>query len=879
MSKPSERSSDQRLGDFSLELFRFPQLEERMDLFQTASFRKLSERQRMEKVHCFLLELIQKTPAPCFLLRAVNEFISCVNDRKCLEGYSFSKFELWLNVFSGLSFEDNYFVRAKIMGRYVPRESYQSLFPIGMGKKYLGSHYVTAHSSPDLDTTVASFWGWVDSFSAKVSEGLHVWNVPGGPPEAQVEIQFLFYNFLGAQCFEHFAKTRTSLALSAVDFLTREGVVQRTVQESIQALDYEAKQRAVILVDEEGNYLADWRQLDVEGVRKVTTLLSACIRWFSSYFQRHLTALFTQPIITKKSVSEWVVEIFSLPFEGSEPVKSFTEKQKSHVEACLIKVLGISQGWKVSFYEFWKSIERLPLSEFTVFRQALEALPCSSLFDDTGKLIEDRFCIFSHLEKIMISLEEAIQSLRIYFDHLGTALTIKKEVFGYPVQVVSSRAEVEEIRSKIGSFSYITVATSDVEGKMFALGIIPSAEIFKPILGTVSLRDFCNREETKIPPYFEVISVVDHHKSSLNTFAAATVLIGDSQSANSLVAEKAFDINDLYGVSGCSFSDVERQTSQLQIDLSETSHCRLLKRLLQKRLIHARKESYFVDPLREYLEYLHYLYAILDDTDLLSKVSYRDVLCVASLINRLKTIQLKKETEVISLDDLPRGEAFASLAAKRILQNEEMYSLYKKIYDLKELAFEKALRLCISGEPSSVFADTKVQNGCCRVGQTKLFSKNFSFYSAHASKIRSLWYLEAKTFYEERRDCDLHMHMMSTVPGAQEMYTDHKDGYSHQDELWFWVPMEEQAIGHLKTFLNAFKNSPQIMNTQIEVEFLGENSEELEQIFAESFLPTLKKETEKEMKASVPVAVLRYKAGLLNSRKAMISPYLPKSLN
>ena len=94
------------------------------------------------------------------------------------------------------------------MGRYIPRESYQSLFPIGMGKKYVGSHYVTAHSSPDLDTTVASFWGWVDAFAARVGQGLHIWNVPGGAPESQVEVQFLFNQLLGAQCFEHFAKTR-----------------------------------------------------------------------------------------------------------------------------------------------------------------------------------------------------------------------------------------------------------------------------------------------------------------------------------------------------------------------------------------------------------------------------------------------------------------------------------------------------------------------------------------------------------------------------------------------------------------------------------------------------------------------------------------------
>jgi len=79
------------------------------------------------------------------------------------------------------------------------------MFPIGMGKRYAGSHYVTAHSSPDLDTTVASFWGWIDAFGARVSEGLHLWNVPGGMPSSHIEMGMLFFLFL-APTFYTFSK-------------------------------------------------------------------------------------------------------------------------------------------------------------------------------------------------------------------------------------------------------------------------------------------------------------------------------------------------------------------------------------------------------------------------------------------------------------------------------------------------------------------------------------------------------------------------------------------------------------------------------------------------------------------------------------------------
>ena len=43
------------------------------------------------------------------------------------------------------------------------------------------------------------------------------------------------------------------------------------------------------------------------------------------------------------------------------------------------------------------------------------------------------------------------------------------------------------------------------------------------------------------------------------------------------------------------------------------------------------------------------------------------------------------------------------------------------------------------------------------------------------------------------------------------------------------------AIEHFKNFLSAFQTSPQVENNPMEVEFLGENAKELQQIFKESF--------------------------------------------
>lgn len=116
--------------------------------------------------------------------------------------------------------------------------------------------------------------------------------------------------------------------------------------------------------------------------------------------------------------------------------------------------------------------------------------------------------------------------------------------------------------------------------------------------------------------------------------------------------------------------------------------------------------------------------------------------------------------------------------------------------------------------------------------------------------------------------------MISTIAGAEDLYAGTEGNYKHQDELWIWIPFTEQSIEHLKVFLNAFRSSPQIQKNAISVEFFGEKAKEYEQIFTESFSEVPKKII--TGKGMLPIAVLKYKAGLINSRKAMISPYLPK---
>lgn len=869
----SQSEKGQYLGDYVISSQKFENLAKYFREFHTSAFKHANDKQKNEKINRLLYELIAKTQPPCFLLPAVLDYIEQINALKIVEAYAFLHFELWLNQFSHLSWEENFEIRAKISGKIVPRDAYQTLFPIGMGKTYPGPHFVTAHSSPDLDTTVASFWGWMDAFAARVAEGMHIWNVPGGPPSGHIEMGLLFNQIFGEGIFNALTKTRISLSLSGIELMTQKGFVRKQTHETTMMIDHEKMQDAIVIVDDKGHYLGDWRNFDLESVRQVIILLNNCLRWFESHLHAKLISLFAKEKLSLKDLSSFIREIFQIKLKDCEPAQAFTEKQRDHFQKYLTKVLKVEKGLDASLEEFAKALKGLSLFEFQRFVDLVESLPKSSLFDKkTGLLIENRPQIFHTLEKLIKALDDAIQSVRSFVERLEIALSIKTHVFDYVPKYISFRADVDEIKSKM-NYSYLSVVSADEEGKLIPWGIIRAEDLHRYPLGTVSLRDFCNREETKIPTFLEVISVMDHHKSNLQTTSTPLAIIADSQSTNVLCAELAFAINDNYGTAGMNKEQVERQIAALTKDLAPSQHKRLMQRLLQKQLVIQEKKSFSIDPRREFIEYLHFFYGILDDTDLLTKVSQRDIECVARLINRLKTIMLQEEVEVISLDDISHGPDFAQKAAERILKNRDVFSLYRKIYLAKEKALDESIVLAAKGRPCSFFADTKEQNGCCRVGQTKLFSRNYPVLSKHLDALRKSWYKNVCDFYHERPEVDLHLQMISTIASAEDLFTGKQEEHKHADELWIWIPFTDQAIEHLKEFLNAFSSSPQIRNNKLSVELYGDKAKRYEQIFEESFLPVVKKSF--PGKGMLPIAVLKYKAGTINSRKAMISPYLP----
>lgn len=858
------------LGDFEIKKGGFAQLDSLFKQFETKEFQGLVDRKRSEKINRTLLECIRKEPEPCFLLPHVLEFVEKVDREKLLHHYTFTSFEIWLNQYSGLSFEENYHIRAKIAGKWVERSDYQVLFPIGMGKIYEGTHFVTAHKSPDLDTTIASFWGWLDAFAARVGDGLHVWNLPGGPPPSQIEIEWIFRDLFGPGVFTHLPQTRTVLNLSGNDLMSQKGLLRKTPDESLASIDHDRERNAVVVVDRNGFYLGDWRHFDVESVQHVIILLSSCLRWFENHLHLQLISLFAKDPLHFDEIEPLLKKLFGLHLQDCEPAKEFTAKQKSQVTDFLVHVLGLKKGSSCTFEELGTYLAALGEVPFDGIDQLIQRMRKEKLFDAKGLLIEQRPRIFHFLEMTVKTLHEAIYKIRGRLERLDIALKTKTEVFGHQPTYVTVRADVEEIKGKMANHTYLTVTYPD-HGHFYPVGIIHASDLRKSTLGTVSLRDFCNRDEMGIPAYLEVISVIDHHKSALNTFSAPMAIIADAQSSNSLVADRAFEINNRYSLLGQTESEIAKEIQTVQGEKTPESR-RILMRLLQRRQAGEMKGHFFIHPDREYIEYLHFLYAILDDTDLLSKVSFIDIEIVVQLLNRLKSLSLHRETEIINLDDLPRDKNFPKKAAQRILQNEDMYSLYRRVYAYREKEIGHNLELAAKGEPSNLFADTKEQNGCNRIGQTKLFSNNLELFDKKAQEIRRVWVAKAQEVFKKNSDIDLHIHMISTIVSADEVYQNTQGKYKHQDEMWIWINGNDASVEHLKRFLTSFQNSPGLKNNPMDVEFLGANGDMLSQIFRETFADIPQKMS---LGAKIPIAILRYNAGTLNSRKAMVSPFLP----
>lgn len=851
----------------------FPAIEDKVKAFRASSFLALPIHERYKKINQTLCELIQKAPQPCFLLHAVIHFFDLINQEKCLfDKLDMAGFEFWLNQFSHATIEENYLIRAKIVGKHIPRQDYQAFFPVGMGKSYFGTHFVSAHLSPDVDTMIASFSGWQDAFAARVGSGVHLWCLPGGAPNSPVTS--IFRKLFGQNIFRSLAREKKELNLTAMDLMTRKCFSKDKGSTLVGAIEHGLSENAVILVSREEHYLADWRISDVEPVGQITILFKACLHWFENNFHANIISLFAKKDLSTRDLPDFYASIFGVRICDAAPARDFNEKQKKLLDDFFFKVLDNKFGFQGTFGDLNKALDHLSLRGMLSLQRKVEDLPASPIFDSAGSLKENRPEIFNYLKELIRHLDEAIFEARVYVERLDVVCSIKQKVLGRSSTYLTLSSDVDEIREKMENHDFLTVVTHDGDNVLFPLGVVRAKDLRENGLGTVSWRDFSNFEEVRMAPYLEVISVVDHHKSALKTPSVSTMIVGDAQSCNVIIAEQTFLLNDRYSLGGMNKEQIEKQIQEISTSPTTLNGTRILQRLLQRRIASEASSSYFIHPSREFSEYLFFLHAILDDTDLLSKVSFRDLACVVQLLNRLKSLSNAREVEVISLDDIPVDSKYLKAAAQRILQQPDMYSLYSKIYELREAEIESDLAAFLQNKTENLFIDTKEQNGCARIGQVKLFSSNIPFFLQHAGEIRKKWAEKAALVNKEKPEIDLCLQMISTIASAAEMYKNQRDAYSHQDELWFWIPLARQGYLHLTDFLAGFQQAIKDFQDTLSLEFIGATTPELIKIFDFYFPNTPKKHSSPQ--ENNLVTILRFKPGSLNSRKAMISPYLPR---
>lgn len=840
----------------------------------TNRFRALPLRRRFRAVNELACTLINETPSPTFLLPALLDFCDQVNATDALqETYTPNSFEFWLNHFSGLVEEKQREIRGKIVGKIVPRDEYQTVFPIGMNKKYQGTHFVAAHLSPDVDTTVASFWSWMDAFSIRVSVGSHQWFLPGGAPDAP--LTSMMEQRLGRALFSLLPNVGKSLQLSAADLLTQKNLYKELGSTLITTIDHGSKEgegKAILLVDEQGHYLGEWHSSDVGLVRQVVVLFKMILHWFEHFTHAEMIRLFAKEHLSTSDVPALHAKLFSSSIEQLPPTLDFTQEQQELLDQFFQIILEIPQGIKGTLSQVGDALIQRSLPLLKDFERKIDLLKQAPLFGSQGQLVADRSEVLLYLQGVVDDLDRVIKSIIAWMERLDLMIEIKHKVLKEAPHTVLLSSDLDEIRSKIGYRDFITILIPEEKGKNFPVGIIRAYDLKSTGLGTVSFRDFSNFDEIKMSHAIDLISVVDHHKSSVKTLSVPTALVGDVQSCNVLLAEQSFLINDRYSTGGLSAEEIDRLLSKATT--TEPLGMRIYQRLLQKRLAARNRPPYFVDATREFNEYFFFLHAILDDTDLLTKVSARDIDCVVQLFNRLASLALRDEVEVISLDHLARDASFPKRGSQEIVQNSQFYEFYAHLYRIKEKIAEQNLIWCAEGNNSNIFLDTKEQNQCARVGQTKLFSVNFPSFLARRELIQMRWKKMAESFSEEHPAVDLHLHMVSTIASAEEMYQGKPATHRHQDELWVWIPSSPVALRHLANFLSRFYENGKNVLSPLHIRLPSEGILSDRSVF-ERALPELRRE-QIDTDASRTIAVIYVPPGSINSRKSMITPFIPK---
>ena len=853
--------------EFNEQLFSKKAYEE----ISSLEFLKLSAFQKHRKIAAILVREIDEYESPCFLLPHILSFIREVR-KNAYPTFTFDSFEFQLIHFEGLSEKRLYEICGKIMGRYIPRSEYQSFFPIGANKKYKGPNISVSHLSADVDTCVASHICFMDAFAARVGTSCHYWRVPGGAPKENADIDFIFHRPYGEDIFSILSKTENEIEVSCLDLVTQTNVIFKKRTDLSYGGDHERSQKAILVVNEEGQYLADWRYMDVDSVRSICSWLMSMLRDYETEFHIGLIELFSKKKLTRDLLRKFIQKMFNRRLNDCKIAKEFTDLQRINLHRFFLLVLDISNGYSSTILEFFDS--RKGTTEFSILKQKILDLSEGPLFDEKDNVVEDRSQIFQALEKIFSYQTMIFQKFFNYLDTLDVALQVKKDVLGFLPSPISHMSNVEAVIEEFKNYGHLTV-TYEENDKHYILGVIHVDTLKERFLGTVNIRDFSNPHEMIKPKYLEIISVIDHHKSELITEKPSLIRIQDAQSTNVVSAEISMKINDRYSTLGMSIESIEGQITEVSKNLDLASNRRILERLLKRKSAFLSKRAFFVSPEREFLELFQCLVAILDDTDFLTKVTAYDVDATRDILNRLVSLKSKQELEVVNFDDLfPDAEDYVTLAARKLLQSQHLYSVYSKSGRAKEQKVDELIKKATRDEASVavLFQDCKVLSKYAQITQFKHFMSNFPLVEKKKADLQTIWHHRATVSHKEHQSVNLYIFMLTSIASAEELYSDFPDRTDYKDELWIWIPeKDKKAEFHLHQFLSQFHASPKMKNQKLEIVLHGKHPERYEEILSNSFKRSF---SVTKHRSGPPILILKVDPKSLNSRKAEIAPYL-----
>lgn len=814
------------------------------DKLNNKSLHALSAFDKHAFIGDILLKEIQLAKAGDFLLPAIVDFIDAVR-HSVLPTYTFTSFQTYLDNYAALSEKEMLHIRGKIVGRYIPRGEYQAFFPIGMKKEFKGSHFAIAHFSPDVDTVIASFHGFLDAFAAKVGSGLHYWKVPSGPPEGSIEIENLFYKALGKSVFDVMVSTSREVSLSSMDLVSQSDIIVKKIKDKSVGINHRRSSSSVIVTDDDGHYIADWRAVDYDEVRMVIYNYLFILR----EFEKALYMTTVEHLIKKTNIKDEIEHLLSKELYCFFSKESHDRLSMDRMNLFFEHVLNLHEGVSMSIGKL--------LSSVTYLRGIFDELDTIEGCQDLNQL-----------------LKNTAENFKLYYDYLDTfevALAVKRRVLSIEPMTLSHVDNYETIVSKMEGFSHLTVVHEE-KGLARPLGVIHAKDVKGGSLATASLRDFSNTDEMDKADYVDIISCIDHHKSEIVTPQPSRMIISDAQSSNSIVARLNLDINQRYSTGGYTLKGVNEQIEALSNSFDTPDKMRLMKRLLSKKEAISQGSHFFISRDKEFLDYFHFLFAILDDTDLLTKVTTYDVYVVCDLINAMKSLMVKKEVEVVNFDDLDTDSAdFAKHAARRLLQSHDLYSLYNDNFAKKEVKVEEVLKKATGVHEVTFFQDTKVIGKYAQVGQFKLFGSNHATFHKKKAEIQKHWLKRCEEAAKENKGLSIFIFMVSTLDSAEDLFSgEHNVAHEQKDEIWITCLEESRdAFEKTKRFMKNFVRSPKVYPQHIDLELYG-SLQDIKDVMDKAS-PRVKTNVRKGKK---PVAEVIVDLKSIKSRKSDIAPYI-----